>query len=52
MGWIHVAEIRDQWRTQLAGLCNGDVMSPVRYELVFYVPEYGIIYIHIISIVF
>jgi hypothetical protein len=31
---------------ELAGLCSGDVMSPVRYELGFYIPEDGILHSH------
>jgi hypothetical protein len=29
-----------------AGLCSGDVVSPVRYELGFYIPEDGILHSH------
>jgi hypothetical protein len=29
-----------------AGLCSGNVMSPVRYELRFYIPEDGILHSH------
>jgi hypothetical protein len=28
-----------------AGLCSGNVVFPVRYELGFYIPEYGIVHI-------
>jgi hypothetical protein len=31
---------------QPPGLCNGDVVSPVRYELGFYIPEDGFLHSH------